>query len=196
MLSTLSPDLLAEQVTQVVYDQALELAHALGAQLGRPRSPRIARAVRTIVAYAQRGAAERSNDDISAAINSVIEILSSTCYEPATPVARAIFDRKAGEAQSEIDLALMAARARWDIELGMNVPIRWLAALGGVSVKTARNLASAGQLTTYTDRDGQVSTAREAARWLASRGTSVEVGTRRVSARANVTKARSGSRRS
>jgi hypothetical protein len=113
----------------------------------------------------------------------VIETLTCCCYPPATAAARAIFDRKAGEAQSDIELALLAARARWDIELGLDVPIRWLAALAGISVKTARNVASTGQLSTRTKRGGQVATAKEAARWLGTRGIQVAVDSRRVAHR-------------
>ena len=113
----------------------------------------------------------------------MIETLTSCCYPPATAAARAIFDRKAGEAQSDIELALLAARARWDIELGLDVPIRWLAALAGVSVKTARNVASTGQLSTQTKRGGQVATAKEGARWLGTRGIQVAVNSRRVAHR-------------
>ena len=134
----------------------------------------------SVVHYAQRGTAELSNDEVLNAMNSVIQTLASCCYPPATAVARAIFDRKAGEAQSDIELALLAGRARWDIELELDVPIRWLAALAGISVKTARNIASSGQLSPRTKRDSQVATAREAARWLGSRGIHVRVGARRV----------------
>ncbi len=180
MLSEISAEKLAERVTEDVYERALHLSGALGARIGKPRSPPIAKQVTTVVKYAQGGGAELSNDQILGATNSVLLTLSGTCYPPATPVARAIFDRKAGEAQTEIELALLAARARWDIEIGMEVPIRWLAALGGVAVKTARNVASAGHLSTQTNHAGQVATAKEAARWLETRGISINVGSRRV----------------
>ncbi len=180
MLSTLSADELAGRVTEDVYERAVALSHALNAHLGKPKTPRLESEFRTVVLYAQRGLDELSNDCLVAAMNSVIDVLSFTCYEPATPIARAIFDRKAGEFLTDVDLVLAAARARWNIELGLDVPIRWLAALGGTSVKTARNLASARELTTRTKASGQVATAREAARWLGTRGINVRVGVRRV----------------
>jgi len=180
MLAEISPQNLADQVAQDVYGRARELTYALGVKITKPRAPRIAADVICIVTYARDGADQLSNDEILGALNSVIETLTSCCYPPATAAARAIFDRKAGEPESDIELALLAARARWDIELGWDVPIRWLAALGGVSVKTARNVASSGQLSTQTKNDGQVATAREATRWLQARGIHVSVGTRRV----------------
>jgi hypothetical protein len=183
VLQHLSPSDVAKQVTQDVYDRTLELSRTLGVRIAKPRAPRIATEVATVVQYAQRGIAKLSNSDVPKKINSVIETLTSCCYPPATAAARAIFDRKAGEAQSDIELALLAARARWDIELGLDVPIRWLAALAGISVKTARNVASTGQLSTQTKRGGQVATAKEAARWLGTRGIQVAVDSRRVAHR-------------
>lgn len=177
-----SPEKLAAEVTQSVYVHAVELSRAVGARIGKPRAPRIANEVKIVARYAQGDATDSSNEEITNAINSIIRVLSNTCYAPATPAARAIFDRKAGEPRTEVELTLLAARARLGIELGLDVPIRWLAALGGVSVKTARNLASSGQFTTQTEGEGQVCTAREAARWLATRGIVVKVRSRRVAA--------------
>lgn len=170
----ISADRVAAEVTQGVYEQALELSRVLGVRIGKPRKPKIERDVKVVVRYARGEAAKMSNDEILDAMNAVILTLTSTCYPPATPLAREIFDRKAGEAQTEIELALLAARARWDIELGLDVPIRWLAALGGIAVKTARNLASAGQLSTMNKREGQVTEATVAARWLMTRGVKIK----------------------
>jgi hypothetical protein len=172
------PDELAAEVTRLVHERGKEIAAALGVRLGKPTSPKIGDEVRAVARYARGGGTDLSNDEICDSINSVIRTICDACYPPATLAARAIFERRAGDPESDIEVALLAARARWDIELGMDVPIRWLAALGGVSVKTARNLASAGQISTLTKGGYQVATAREAARWLLSRGTAIEVGSR------------------
>jgi hypothetical protein len=115
-------------------------------------------------------------------MNSMVDVLS-TFHPDARRAALAVFGRKTGEFDSQFDVALMAARARWRIELDQNVPLRWLAALAGISVKTTRNLASTGQVSTITDEDGQVVQPREAARWLSTRGIAVSVGTRKVPSR-------------
>jgi hypothetical protein len=128
VLHHLSQGDVAKQVTQDVYDRTLELSRALGVRIARPRAPRIAAEVASVVQYAQSGIAKLSNEEVPETINSVIETLTRCCYPPATAAARAIFDRKAGEAQSDIELVLLAARARWRIELGWDVPIRSLAA--------------------------------------------------------------------
>lgn len=166
-----------------MYQRALELSRALGARLGKPRAAPVANCVRTVVGYAQEGNSDLSNEQVLENINSLLHLLSVTCYPPATLAARAIFDRKAGEPETKIESVLLAARARWDVELGMPVPIRWLAVLGGVSVKTARNLASMGQLITQTSSEGQTATAKEAARWLDTRDVTVAVGCRVGSSR-------------
>jgi hypothetical protein len=178
MLRDIAPDQLAQDVTQLVYEHAVAISAALGTRVGKPSSPRIADEVRAVVEYAQDRHGKLRDEDVVNAINSVIRVLVATCYPPATLAARAIFERKAGDAETDVEVALLAARARWDIEIGMNVPIRWLAALGGVSVKTARNLASSGQLLTLTRNGSQVVTAVEAARWLSARGIVVKPGSR------------------
>ncbi len=177
-MQLVSPDALAAEVTQYMYERTLELSRAIGARLSKPRSAPVANCVRTVVRYAQQGDDNLSNDQVIAKINSLIHLLSVTCYPPSTLAARAIFDRKAGEPETKIEGILLAARARWDVELGLPVPIRWLAVLGGVSVKTARNLASIGQLATQTSTDGQMATAKESARWLGARGIKVAAGSR------------------
>jgi len=150
----------AKQVTQDVYDRTLELSRALGVRIARPRAARIAAESQPSLSMrSPAGGAKLSNDDC--------------CYPRATAAARAIFDRKAGEAQSDIDLALLAAHARWDIELGLNVPIRWLAALAVSFSQTARNVASTSQLSTETKRTARSATAKQAARWLVTRGIQV-----------------------
>jgi hypothetical protein len=177
MLQSISADGLAADVTEEMYRRALALSAALGAKLGEPRSPRVATDVKLVVEYAQKGR-DQPNERIVEPINRLLDLLSATCFPPATLVARAVWDRKAGEPRDGIEVVLLAARARLQIELGWVVAIRWLAVLGGVSVKTARNLASAGQLKTHTTSDGQVATAAEAARWLRTRGVNVVVGFR------------------
>jgi hypothetical protein len=173
----LSAEAVAAEVVKDVHQRALELARALDARLAKPRSPRIARDVATVVRYAQRGS-DLSNERLRSVINTLIDLLSVTCFPPATSAAREIFDRKAGEPQGNIELVLLGARARLRIELGLAVPIRWLAALAGVSVKTARNLASAKQIVTHTTSEGQQVAAEEAARWLGTRGLAVAIGSR------------------
>ena len=178
MLSQISPKELAAEVTQHVYDLADQLGHALGVRIPRSRSARIAEQVEKVTLYAQGLGAELSNEDVRDSVNSIIDLLSVCCYPPATAVARRIFDRRAGEAESQIELVLLAARARLHIELGLNVPLRFLATLAGVSVKTARSLASTHQFSTLTKHQGQVCMATEAARLLATRGVDVDVGVR------------------
>jgi hypothetical protein len=178
VIQDISADVVAADITDEMYRRALELSAALGAKLGEPRSPRVANDVKVVVEYAQRGS-EKSNERIVEPLNRLLDLLSATCFPPATLVARAVWDRSAGEPRSAIEIALLAARARLAIELGWPVAIRWLAVLGGVAVKTARNLASAGHLTTYTTpSDGQVVSAAEGARWLSTRGVNVVVGFR------------------
>jgi hypothetical protein len=178
MLADISPEELAEAVTEEVLSLARFLASALNARLGRPNEPRVAHLVGAVTAYAQRGADERPHIEIANDINQLIELLSRTAYHHTTHAARAIFDRKAGEPETQLDLVLLAARARSRIELGMPVPIRWLAALGGVSVKTARNLASERRIVTSNTSEGQAATAADAATWLKGRGVAVTAATR------------------
>jgi hypothetical protein len=179
LLSDISSKELGADMVTTVYDRAVYLSRAVGARIGKPHAPEVAAQVERVVNYAQGAGSKWSNDAVRGTINSIVELLSATCYPPATAVARAIFDRKSGEPATDIELVLLAARARWDIELGFDVPIRWLAALAEVSVKTLRNLASIGQVSTQTKREGQVCTAAEAGRWLATRGVKVAVGSRR-----------------
>jgi hypothetical protein len=178
MLQEISPKQLAAAVTRQVYVGAIALSKDLGVSMGKAQSPPIAAWVGDVVRYAQAGSPALSNEDVRQTINSVIRVLSATCYPPATALAATLWDRRAGEPETEIELVLLAARARWGIELGVHVPLRWIAPLGGVSVKTARNLASQKTLTTRTTSKGQVCTPREAARWLSTRGIEVRLGWR------------------
>jgi hypothetical protein len=178
VLQQISPERLAATVTEQVYERAVDLSRDLGASIGKPQSPPIAAWVGDVVRYAQAGNDALSNDDVTRIINSLLRVLSATCYRPATTLAETLWDRRAGEPATEIELVLLAARARWGIEIAAHVPIRWLAPLGGVSVKTARNLASQRTLTTRTTSKGQVCAPREAARWLSSRGIEMRAGWR------------------
>lgn len=172
------PELLAVAVTEQVYERASELSKVLGSSISKPESPSIAAWVSDVVRYAQAGNAALSNATILHTINSLLRVLSATCYPPATTLAATLWDRRAGEPETELELVLLAARARWAIETAAPVPIRWLAPLGGISVKTARNLASQGTLKTRTVSDGQGCTPKEAARWLSTRGIEVQPGWR------------------
>jgi hypothetical protein len=195
MLGEILPQELAASVTEAVHKQAERLARALGARLGKPKRAAIEKEVETVTRYAQAGAPDLSNDKVIGAMNSIVLTLSGTCYPPAEPLARALFDRKAGEPRTPIEVVLFAARARWDIELGLQVPIRWLAALGGVSVKTLRNLASRREIATRNVQGYQVIDAGEAARWLRTRSIGVTVGFRRVRATSGAKRSATAKRR-
>lgn len=179
MLSDIQPVQLGAAVAAQVYERATDLAEQVGARVGKPKSPPPVEVwVKEIVLYAQAGNGKVSNELVPELINKLLRILAATCYPPTTTLASTLWDRRAGEPQSEIESVLLAARARWDIETSMPVPIRWLAPLGGVSVKTARNLASEGTLRTRTISGNQVCAPEEAARWLSTRGVKIKPGWR------------------
>lgn len=171
----------AEEITGLIAVRAAELAEVLGARLVLPRQPKIPKAVEVMARYAEGAGDSLSNRTVQDALNSVITLLTAPCYRPATDLARAIFERRTGDPESQLEALILGARARWRIELGLGVPLRWLAMLGGIAEKTLRNLASRGQVATVTEpKEGQVCTATEAARWLAGRGVKLRPGWRYV----------------
>lgn len=178
MLRDISPSQLAAEVVDQIHGCVTELAKHVGATVGKPKTPPIEVWIKEIVLYAQTGGGRLSNQTVQHIINSLLRVLSATWYPPATPLAASLWDRRAGEPENDLEVVLLAARARWGIETSLHVPIRWLAPLGGVSVKTARNLASEEKLITCTISGNQVCSPTEAARWLATRDIEVRAGWR------------------
>src|SRR5690349_2350852 len=72
MLSEVSPEGLGAKVTGHVYERAVDLSRAVGAQITKPRSARVATEVERVTRYAQGTGAKLSNKEVQKAIEYVI----------------------------------------------------------------------------------------------------------------------------
>src|SRR4051794_24765859 len=114
MLKDIVAERIAGTITELARAYAADLAAALGSSLGKPQAaPPIKSTVVDVVRYAQAGNAKLSNDGVVGRINSLLLFLSATCYPPTSTLAEALWQRRAGEPETDIEVVLLAARARW-----------------------------------------------------------------------------------
>lgn len=165
-LASLDPSALADEVWGWVvahvgrligYDDMTDVQQARGRM-------HVRHSVAVLCHYAQHGGALDAHP--ADYVQSVAEILWTAVHPAVYSDADTIADAR-GEPTEAIDVVLRAALCR-DALSGPadTVPIAWLAALGGVSVQTARTYQGRGVLGDV--EAGQV-LADAARRWLASR---------------------------
>ena len=135
------------------------------------RLPQLRHAVEELTRYAQHGPPHCDDaDGPTEYLQSVIEALYTTAHPDGYSAAPTALDARVGDPEHEIDVVVVAARARERIERGIEtVGARELGALAGLSTQRVRMLASAGEIMMS---DGEV-TADEARRWLGGRGIAV-----------------------
>lgn len=175
-LSDLDPPAVGRLAADVVYDHLCKQAVRLGITdpIPRPSLPELAVSVEELTRYAQSGPPACDDALPEDYAQTLTEALYTTAHPDGYERSPTLFTQRTGEITRAFDCVLLAAAARNSLRDGNPVPIRWLAALGSVSVSRLRNLASEGEIETRTVGSAkggvQLVMAEEARRWLSGRG--------------------------
>ncbi|HEX2879606.1 MAG TPA: hypothetical protein VHO25_08710, partial [Polyangiaceae bacterium] len=144
-------DLNADAFAEAVANKILNLVHFLLSILEVPPRPitpggTFTEQVRALCQFAQEGG---PSNDIPEILDEVIQAFYATPHlEDDTSAVEKLMQVLAREPETDFEIVVQASMARYGIERGKAVPLTWVAALGSVSTKSLRNLASGDEIRT------------------------------------------------
>lgn len=160
-----------EHVCQLIMHIDLGLAWSIP-WTDPPEASHLGHTVRLLTGYAQRGLRATDWPHDGCARDAILDVVS-TLYTHAgdEEIGAGVIDRldECADLDDPLDVVLVAGWGRHQIAAGESVTPAELAALAGLTPNGVRDLARRGELRATGENRWRVS-AREAARWLASRG--------------------------